>query len=174
MNNKMSIFALECEQLSINIKNTKIMEIGERAPEILGKDANGQEIRLSDFKGKKLVLYFYPKDMTSGCTAEACNLRDNMELLQENGYAVVGASVDDAKSHQKFIAKHELPFPLIADTDKKLVETFGVWGEKSMYGRKYFGTFRTTFIINEDGIVERIIGPKKIKTKDHARQILEA
>ncbi len=150
------------------------MEIGERAPEILGKDANGQEIRLSDFKGKKLVLYFYPKDMTSGCTAEACNLRDNMDLLQENGYAVVGASVDDAKSHQKFIAKHELPFPLIADTDKTLVEAFGVWGEKSMYGRKYFGTFRTTFIINEDGIVERIIGPKKIKTKDHARQILEA
>ncbi len=150
------------------------MEIGERAPEILGKDANGQEIRLSDFKGKKLVLYFYPKDMTSGCTAEACNLRDNIDLLQENGYAVVGASVDDAKSHQKFIAKHELPFPLIADTDKTLVEAFGVWGEKSMYGRKYFGTFRTTFIINEDGIVERIIGPKKIKTKDHARQILEA
>ena len=150
------------------------MEIGERAPEILGKDANGQEIRLSDFKGKKLALYFYPKDMTSGCTAEACNLRDNIDLLQENGYAVVGASVDDAKSHQKFIAKHELPFPLIADTDKTLVEAFGVWGEKSMYGRKYFGTFRTTFIINEDGIVERIIGPKKIKTKDHARQILEA
>lgn len=150
------------------------MEIGERAPEILGKDANGQEIRLSDFKGKKLVLYFYPKDMTSGCTAEACNLRDNMDLLQENGYAVVGASVDDAKSHLKFIAKHELPFPLIADTDKTLVEAFGVWGEKSMYGRKFFGTFRTTFIINEDGIVERIIGPKKIKTKDHARQILEA
>ena len=135
-------------------------------------DENWQEVRLSDFTGKKLVLYFYPKDMTSGCTAEACNLRDNIEALSAEGYAVVGASVDDAKSHQKFIAKHELPFSLIADTDKRLVEEFGVWGEKSMYGRKYFGTFRTTFIINEEGIVERIIGPKKIKTKDHARQIL--
>ena len=149
-----------------------MIQIGDKAPEILGLDQNGQEIRLSEYQGKKIVLYFYPKDMTSGCTAEACNLRDNIDSLNSNGYAVIGASVDDAKSHQKFIAKHELPFPLIADTDKKLVEQFGVWGEKSMYGRKYFGTFRTTFIINEEGIVERIIGPKKIKTKDHARQIL--
>ncbi|MBR0116277.1 MAG: thioredoxin-dependent thiol peroxidase [Prevotella sp.] len=149
------------------------MQIGDKAPEMLGHDENGNEIRLSDFKGKKLVLYFYPKDMTSGCTAEACNLRDNIGALEAQGFAVLGASVDDAKSHQRFIAKHELPFHLIADTDKQLVEQFGVWGEKSMYGRKYFGTFRTTFIINEEGIVERIIGPKKIKTKDHARQILE-
>ena len=148
------------------------MEIGDKVPDILGYDENGKEIRISDFKGKKIVLYFYPKDMTSGCTTEACNLRDNFEELESSGYAVVGASVDDAKSHQKFITKHELPFHLIADTEKKLVEQFGVWGEKSMYGRKYFGTFRTTFIINEEGIVERIIGPKKIKTKDHANQIL--
>ena len=148
------------------------MEIGDKAPEILGKDENGNEIRLSDFKGKKLVLYFYPKDMTSGCTAQACNLRDNLPELEAAGYAVLGASVDSADSHKKFIAKNELPFHLIADTDKALVEQFGVWGEKSMYGRKYFGTFRTTFIINEDGIIERIIGPKKIKTKDHTRQIL--
>ena len=148
------------------------MEIGDKAPEILGKDENGNEIRLSDFKGKKLVLYFYPKDMTSGCTAQACNLRDNLPELEAAGYAVLGASVDSADSHKKFIAKNELPFHLIADTDKALVEQLGVWGEKSMYGRKYFGTFRTTFIINEDGIVERIIGPKKIKTKDHTRQIL--
>ena len=150
-----------------------MIQIGHKAPEVLGHDENGNEIRLSDFKGKKLVLYFYPKDMTSGCTAEACNLRDNIGALEAQGFAVLGASVDDAKSHQRFIAKHELPFHLIADTDKQLVEQFGVWGEKSMYGRKYFGTFRTTFIINEEGIVERIIGPKKIKTKDHARQILE-
>ena len=150
-----------------------MIQIGDTAPEVLGHDENGNEIRLSDFKGKKLVLYFYPKDMTSGCTAEACNLRDNIGALEAQGFAVLGASVDDAKSHQRFIAKHELPFHLIADTDKQLVEQFGVWGEKSMYGRKYFGTFRTTFIINEEGIVERIIGPKKIKTKDHARQILE-
>lgn len=156
-----------------HINITENMEIGDKAPEILGYDENGKEVRLSDFKGKKLVLYFYPKDLTSGCSAEACNLRDNIEALRSEGYAVVGASVDDAQSHQKFIAKHNLPFPLIADTDKKLVEAFGVWGEKSMYGRKYMGTFRTTFIINEEGIVERIIGPKKIKTKDHANQILK-
>ena len=150
-----------------------MIQVGDKAPEVLGHDENGNEIRLSDFAGKKLVLYFYPKDMTSGCTTEACNLRDNMGALIEAGYAVLGASVDDAKSHQKFIAKHELPFHLIADTEKTLVEQFGVWGEKSMYGRKYFGTFRTTFIINEEGIVERIIGPKQIKTKEHAKQIIE-
>ncbi len=150
-----------------------MIQVGDKAPEVLGHDENGNEIRLSDFAGKKLVLYFYPKDMTSGCTTEACNLRDNMGALSEAGYAVLGARVDDAKSHQKFIAKHELPFHLIADTEKTLVEQFGVWGEKSMYGRKYFGTFRTTFIINEEGIVERIIGPKQIKTKEHAKQIIE-
>ena len=119
------------------------------------------------------MLYFYPKDNTSGCTAEACSLRDNYSELRNAGYAVVGVSVDDEKSHQKFIAKNELPFPLIADTDKTLVEQFGVWGEKSMYGRKYFGTIRTTFIIDENGIIEKIIGPKQIKTKIHASQILE-
>ena len=148
------------------------MDIGDKIPEFLGKNQNGEEVKASDFAGKKLVLYFYPKDMTSGCTTEACNLRDNITELEAAGYAVLGASIDSASSHQKFIAKHDLPFHLIADTEKTLVEQFGVWGEKSMYGRKYFGTFRTTFIINEDGIVERIIGPKKIKTKEHARQIL--
>lgn len=148
------------------------MNVGDKAPEILGINEKGEEIRLSDYKGKKLVLYFYPKDSTSGCTAEACNLRDNYDTLRQAGYEVVGVSVDSEKSHQKFIEKNSLPFPLIADTDKKLVEQFGVWGEKSMYGRKYMGTFRTTFIINEEGIVERIIGPKEIKTKDHAAQIL--
>lgn len=149
------------------------MNIGEKAPELLGFDQNGEEIRLSNYRGKKLVLYFYPKDSTSGCTAQACNLRDNYTELRNAGYEVIGVSVDDAKSHQKFIAKNELPFTLIADTDKQLVETFGVWGEKSMYGRKYMGTFRTTFIINEEGIVERIISPKQVKTKEHAKQIIE-
>ncbi len=149
------------------------MEVGNKAPEILGRDENGKEIKLSDFAGKKLVLYFYPKDMTSGCTAQACNLRDNYTELKKQGYAVVGVSINDEKSHQKFIEKYELPFPLIADTEHKLVEEFGVWGEKSMYGRKYFGTFRTTFIINEEGIVERILLPKEINTKDHAAQILK-
>lgn len=148
------------------------MEIGTKAPEILGRDENGNEIRLSDYAGKKLVLYFYPKDMTSGCTAQACNLRDNYGELQSRGYDVVGVSVQDEKSHQKFIEKNQLPFHIIADTDHHLVEQFGVWGEKSLYGRKYFGTFRTTFIINEQGIIERILLPKEIKTKEHAGQII--
>ncbi|MBQ2857388.1 MAG: thioredoxin-dependent thiol peroxidase [Bacteroidaceae bacterium] len=148
------------------------MNIGDKAPEILGFNENGEEIRLSAYQGKKIVLYFYPKDSTSGCTAQACNLRDNYAALRKAGYEVIGVSVDDAKSHQKFIAKNELPFTLIADTDKKLVEQFGVWGEKSMYGRKYMGTFRTTFIINEEGIIERIILPKQVKTKEHSKQIL--
>jgi len=148
------------------------MNVGDKAPEILGLNENGEEIRLSAYLGKKIVLYFYPKDNTSGCTAQACNLRDNYAELRKAGYEVIGVSVDDAKSHQKFITKNELPFTLIADTDKKLVEQFGVWGEKSMYGRKYMGTFRTTFIINEEGIIERIILPKQVKTKEHSKQIL--
>lgn len=153
--------------------SNKYMNIGDKAPEVLGINEKGEEIHLSDYKGKKVVLYFYPKDSTSGCTAQACNLRDNYSALREAGYEVIGVSVDSEKSHQKFIEKNQLPFTLIADTDKKLVEEFGVWGEKSMYGRKYMGTFRTTFIINEEGIIERIILPKEIKTKDHAAQILK-
>lgn len=149
------------------------MNIGDKAPELLGINENGKEVRLSDFQGKKLVLYFYPKDSTLGCTTEACNLRDNYDSLREAGYEVVGVSVDKAASHQKFIAKNSLPFTLIADTEKTLVETFGVWGEKSMCGRKYMGTFRTTFIIDEHGVVERIIYPKEIKVKEHAQQILK-
>lgn len=149
------------------------MNIGDKCPEILGFDQNGKELRLSDFSGKKLVLYFYPKDMTPGCTNEACNLRDNYERFLSMGYAVVGVSVDDEKKHQRFIEKHELPFPLIADTDHKLVEAFGVWAEKKMAGRTYMGILRTTFIISEEGVVERIIGPKEVKVKEHAKQILE-
>ena len=148
------------------------MNIGDKAPEILGRDQNGNEIRLADFAGRKLVLYFYPKDSTSGCTAEACSLRDNYTELRKQGYEVVGVSIQDEKSHLKFIEKNQLPFNLIADTDKSLNEKFGVWGEKSMYGRKYFGTFRTTFIINEEGIIERTFLPKEIKTKIHGEQIL--
>ncbi len=149
------------------------MNIGDKAPEILGLDENGNEVRTEDFNGKKLVLYFYPKDLTSGCTTEACNLRDNYKELRDKGYEVVGVSVDNDKQHRKFIDKNSLPFKLIADTDKSLVEKFGVWGEKKMYGRTYMGTFRTTFIINGEGIVERIITPKEIKVKDHAAQILQ-
>ena len=148
------------------------MKIGDKAPEILGRDENGQEIKMSDFKGKKLVLYFYPKDSTPGCTNEACNLRDNYERMLSKGYAVVGVSVQDEKSHRRFIEKYQLPFPLIADTEHTLVETFGVWGEKKMAGRTYMGTIRTTFIIDESGVVEDVIGPKQIKVKEHAEQIL--
>ncbi|MGI6243205.1 MAG: thioredoxin-dependent thiol peroxidase [Prevotella sp.] len=148
------------------------MEIGEKLPEVLGKDQDGNEIRLSDFKGKKLVLYTYPKDMTSGCTNEACNLRDNYNTFLQKGYAVVGVSIQDEKSHKKFIEKNQLPFPLIADTELKLVKALGVYGEKKMYGRTYMGTFRTTFITDENGVIEKIFTPKQIKVKEHAAQIL--
>ena len=150
------------------------MNIGDKAPEILGINENGEEILLNHYKGKKLVIYFYPKDNTSGCTAEACSLRDNYSELRKRGYELIGVSVDSAASHRKFIEKHELPFTLIADTEKKLVEAMGVWGEKSMYGRKYMGTFRTTFLINEEGIIEKIFLPKEIKTKTHGEQVLSA
>lgn len=149
------------------------MNIGDKVNDLLGKDADGKEIRLSDYNGKTVALYFYPKDSTSGCTAQACNLRDNYPGLIDNGIQVIGVSVDSPASHKRFIEKNSLPFPLISDTDHRLVEEFGVWAEKSMYGRKYMGTLRTTFIISPDGIVERIITPKEIKTKDHAAQILK-
>lgn len=148
------------------------LTIGDKIPEILGKDQNGKELTVADFAGKKLVLYFYPKDNTPGCTAEACSLRDNFGELRKAGYQILGVSVDNEKSHQKFIEKQQLPFPLIADTDKRLVGLFGVWGEKTLAGRKYMGTFRTTFLINESGVIEKIITPKEIKTKEHAEQIL--
>lgn len=148
------------------------MQVGDKAPEILGKNQKGEEIKLSDFRGKKLVLYFYPKDNTSGCTAQACSLRDSYDDLQAAGYEVIGVSKDSAKSHQGFITKQDLPFQLIADTDTALNQQFGVWVEKKMYGRSYMGTARTTFIINEEGIIEKIIGPKEVNTKDHANQIL--
>ena len=121
-----------------------MIKVGDNIPENLGVDEKGEEIKASNFKGKKLVLYFYPKDSTPGCTTQACNLRDNYQELQKAGYEVLGVSINDEKSHQRFIAKNELPFSLIADTEKKLVEEFGVWGEKKMYGRTYMGTLRTT------------------------------
>lgn len=149
------------------------IKIGDKIPESLCVNQIGEPVSASMFRGKKVALYFYPKDNTSGCTAQACNLRDNYAELRQAGYEIVGVSVDDEKSHQKFIAKYNLPFMLIADTDKTLVQHFGVWGEKKMYGRTYMGTFRTTFLFNEDGILERIISPKEIKTSNHAAQILQ-
>ena len=148
------------------------MEIGQKLPEILGKDQEGKEIKLSDFKGKKLVLYIYPKDNTPGCTNQACNLRDNYDSMLAKGYAVVGVSIQDEKSHKKFIEKYRLPFPLIADTDKKLVTELGVYGEKKVYGKVTTGTFRTTFVTDEDGVIQKIFTPKQIKVKEHAEQIL--
>ncbi len=149
-----------------------MIQVGDIAPNLLGKNEKGEDINLNDYKGKKVVLYFYPKDSTPGCTTQACNLRDNYEELRKQGYEVIGASIDNEKSHQRFIEKNSIPFPLIADADKKLVEAYGVYGEKKNYGRTYMGTFRTTFIINEEGIVERIIDSKAVKTKIHAEQIL--
>ena len=148
------------------------MEIGQRLPEILGKDQDGNEIRLSDFAGKKLVLYAYPKDSTPGCTNEACNLRDNYQRFLAEGYAVVGVSIQSAQSHKKFIEKYQLPFPLIADTELTLVNALGIYGEKKMGGRVSMGVYRTTFVTDEQGVVQRIFGPKEVKVKEHAEQIL--
>jgi thioredoxin-dependent peroxiredoxin len=147
------------------------LEIGQKAPDFTGKDQNGNSIRLSDYRGKKVVLYFYPKDNTPGCTAQACDLRDNYQLLQSRGYVVLGISSDSQASHQKFISKYDLPFPLIADEDKSIHEQWGTWVEKSMYGRKYMGTARVTFVIDEEGLIEDII--EKVKTSDHTAQIVK-
>lgn len=144
---------------------------GDKAPEFAGVNEKGEEISLSDYRGKKLVLYFYPKDNTPGCTAEACNLRDNYQALKDAGYEILGVSPDSERKHQNFIDKYELPFPLIADTDKEILQKYGVWGEKQMYGRTYEGVFRTTFLIDEEGKIEKVF--KKVKTKAHAEQILE-
>jgi len=147
------------------------LNIGDKAPNFKGRNQEGKTIQLSDYKGKKLVLYFYPKDNTPGCTAQACNLKDNFGALRKAGYEIVGISTDDEKSHTKFITKFDLPFDLIADTDKVIHDAYGVWVEKSMYGRTYMGTARTTFIIDEKGRLEDIIN--KVNTKDHTSQIIK-
>lgn len=149
------------------------MNIGEKLPASLGLNQNGEEVTLANLAGKKVILYAYPKDNTSGCTAEACSLKEHYQELQDAGYTVVGISKDSAASHQKFIDKYELPFPLIADTDTTMLQQLGAWGEKTMCGRKCMGTLRTTWLINENGEVEKIFTPKEIKTKIHAEQILE-
>jgi thioredoxin-dependent peroxiredoxin len=144
---------------------------GDKAPDFKSKDQDGNLISLKDFKGKKLVLYFYPKDDTPGCTNEACNLRDNYADLKKKGYAIVGVSADDEKKHTKFIQKYDLPFSLIADVDHKVIKAYDVWGEKQFMGRVYDGIVRTTFVINEKGKIEKVI--TNVKTKDHTEQILE-
>lgn len=146
------------------------LKIGNKAPDFSATNQHGTKLSLSDFAGQKLVLYFYPKDNTPGCTDEACNLRDNHDKLLGAGYKVIGVSPDNEKSHHKFIDKFALPFDLIADTDTKICEAYGVWVEKSMYGRKYMGVARTTFLIDEKGIIEKIID--KVDTKNHSVQVL--
>lgn len=148
-----------------------MLNVGDKAPDFLGVDDEGRELSLNDFSGTRVVVYFYPKDSTPGCTAEACSLRDGMDELVAAGYSVVGVSADSVASHQRFKCKQTLNFPLIADTDKRLIEAYGAWGEKKMAGRTYMGIIRTTFVISPDGIIERVI--KKVDTKNAARQILD-
>lgn len=148
------------------------MNIGDQAPDLLGLDEQGNELRLSQFRGQRVVLYFYPKDNTPGCTAEACSFRDHEAELAAAGYAVVGVSADSAQSHVRFRERHALPFHLVADTERQLIEAFGAWGEKKMCGRTYMGILRTTFVIDEEGRIAHIFTPKQIKTKTHAEQVL--
>lgn len=162
---------LERRLLQIMVNYITRLKTGDKAPDFIGKDQNGNVIDLSSFKGKKLIIYFYPKDNTPGCTIQACNLRDNYTALKKRGYEIVGISADDEKMHKKFSDKNQLPFPLIADTDKKIIQVYDVWGEKKFMGRILDGINRTTFVINEKGIIEKII--LNVKTKSHTEQILE-
>lgn len=144
---------------------------GDKAPDFTARDQNGKSISLANFKGKNIILYFYPKDDTPGCTAEACSFRDNYRSMLSQGFEIIGVSTDDEKSHKKFETKYSLPFPLIADPDKKVVEAYGVWVEKSMYGKKYMGTARTTFLIDKEGIINKII--EKVDTKNSSQQVTD-
>ncbi|MDP5120884.1 MAG: thioredoxin-dependent thiol peroxidase [Spirosomaceae bacterium] len=146
------------------------LSVGDKAPNFGSVNQNGEKVSLKDFEGNKLIVYFYPKDNTPGCTKQACNLRDNYQSLLDNGYKLLGVSPDSEKSHQKFIEKFELPFDLLADTEHEVAEAFGVWVEKNMYGRKYMGIARTTFVIDEKGVISEIIS--KVKTDNHTDQIL--
>jgi len=147
------------------------LQVGDKAPQFSGKDEKGNTVSLKDLKGKKVVLYFYPEDDTPACTAQACNLRDNYATLQKEGYTIIGISPNDERSHQKFIDKYNLPFTLIADGKHTIINKYGVWGEKNLYGRKYIGLHRTTFVIDEKGIIQKIL--KKPRTKAHAEEILK-
>ncbi len=148
-----------------------VLNIGDIAPDFVIKEENGATIKLSDLKNNKIILYFYPKDNTPGCTAEACNLRDNFDVLSENGFKIIGVSPDSLTSHDKFRTKHNLNFDLVSDGDKEIMNAYGVWGLKKMYGKEYEGVIRTTYIINESGKIDNVI--TKVKTKDHAKQILD-
>jgi len=148
-----------------------ILKTGDKAPAFEAKDQNGELVKLTDLSGKKVILYFYPKDLTPGCTAESCNLRDHYTELKNNGFEVVGVSADDEKKHRKFIEKYDLPFTLLADTDKKVCEAYGVWGEKKFMGRTFLGIKRVTYVIDEKGFILHVL--EKVKTETHAEQMLE-
>lgn len=150
--------------------NTK--KVGEKAPDFLGSDQNGNSVSLSDYQGKKVIVYFYPKDDTPTCTNESCNLRDNYALLQKKGFQVIGISADTEVKHQKFIRKYSLPFPLIADTERKAIDSFGVWGSKKFMGKIFDGIHRITFVVDENGIIERVFD--KVESKSHAEQIINS
>jgi thioredoxin-dependent peroxiredoxin len=163
----------QVENKGTNTNNTETMgylKVGDKAPDFTAKNQDGKEIKLSGFLGKKVILYFYPKDDTPGCTAEACNLRDNYSDLTSRGFEVIGVSPDDEKSHTKFMAKYNLQFNLIADTTKSILKAYGAWGMKNMYGKEYEGVLRTTYVIDEKGIIEKVID--KVNTGDHSKQIL--
>ena len=157
--------------INANSQEINMLKIGDKSPAINSIDQNGEQITLEQFKGKKIVLYFYPKDMTPGCTKQSCNLRDNYQALLDNGYIVLGCSADSPEKHQQFIAKYELPFPLISDESKEVLNAYGIWGPKKFMGREYMGISRTTFVIDENGVIEDII--TKVKTKQHSKQILK-
>ena len=164
------LFCIAIFVYGVVLSQTKL-NVGDKAPDFTARDQDGRTVSLSDYKGKKVILYFYPKDNTPGCTAQACNLRDNQDALSKEGYEVIGVSTDDETSHKDFREKYSLPFPLLADTDKSINEKYGVWVEKERDGKKVWGTARTTFVIDENGIVTKIID--KVETKDHASQILK-
>lgn len=149
----------------------KMPEPGEQAPPFEGVTQTGETISLSDYRGQKIALYFYPKDNTAGCTKQACNLRDEYQHLQDDDIAVIGVSADPVESHKEFADKYDLPFPLISDPDRRILEAYGVWGERNLYGRKFMGIFRTTFLIDEDGVIKKVI--KRPKVKEHAAEILD-
>lgn len=159
------------KKLGVTQDVTKVDKLkeGDKAPDFKLKDQDGKTLSLKDYKGKKLAIYFYPKDDTPGCTAESCNLRDNYSVLKKKGYEVIGVSADNEKSHKKFATKFSLPYSLLADTEKEMVQNYGVWGEKTLFGRKYMGIIRTTFIIDENGKIEKIIND--VETEDHTKQV---
>jgi thioredoxin-dependent peroxiredoxin len=171
MKSKILFFVLTLSLYSMNSISQTKLKIGDQAPDFTAKDQDGKQITLSAYKGKKVILYFYPKDQTPGCTQEACNLRDNIGALSDEGYEVLGMSTDDEVSHKEFQQKYSLPFSLVADTDKSINEKYGVWIEKERDGKKYWGTARVTFLIDEKGTITNIID--KVDTKEHASQILK-